>query len=56
MLFIPIRPNLGEVERRFESDELAFNFTRNDMGRYRCRSENKLGRIEKVIRIGIFGR
>ena len=28
----------------------------NDVGQYRCTSENKLDRIEKVIRIEIFGR
>ena len=56
MSLFPIPFESGEVERTFEGDELAFNFTRNDMGDYRCRSENKLARIEKVIRIGIFGR
>lgn len=45
------------MERTFDGDELTFiNFTRNDVGEYRCSSLNKLGRIEKVIRIGIFGR
>lgn len=39
-----------------ESDELAFNFTRNDVGQYRCISANKLATIEKVIRIGYYGR
>ena len=53
---LKILPHTGEVERRFEGDELAFNFTRSDVGRYRCSSENKLAKIEKVIRIGIYGR
>ena len=44
------------MERTFESDELAFNFTRNDVGRYRCSGENKLAKIEKTIQIGIYGR
>ena len=56
MNLFPIPFESGEVERTFEGDELAFNFTRDDVGEYRCISENKLARIEKVIRIGIFGR
>lgn len=49
--------NSGEVEKTFESDELAIvNFTRNDVAEYRCTSENKLAKIEKRIRIGIYGR
>ena len=48
--------NSGEVEKTLEGNELAFNFTRSDVGQYRCSSENKLARIEKVIRIGVYGR
>lgn len=48
--------NPGEVEKTFDGEELAFNFTRSDVGQFRCVSQNRLARIEKTIRIGVYGR
>ena len=48
--------SLGEVEKTFESDDLEFNLTKKDVGRYRCTSENKLGKIERTIQIKYYGK
>ena len=39
-----------------QSNKLSFQLTRETAGDYKCLAQNSVGKIEKIIKVGFYGK